>query len=472
MGQSIAILIGNTKYVELSTLACCANDVERMHGLLSATQKFSQIARFVDQPVSSVKDSLRELSSSGEDFDEVFLYFSGHGLSNSEDFYMCFESFRETSPNSTGLSRADAFDFIRQFNAELSVVVIDACEAGRNLIKSDGRPLARMLKSGFSNFVQIASCTEQQYSLAGDTISLFTDEFIKACILKESGAVYYSDVENALRDAFLQNPEQTPHFIRQGTSQEKFCVDASRLADFRSSYLDFPSIDEATVDVSTCTSPLALAKAAIEKIEKKVPSKNDAQRFIDVVFEETLRDSVSMPEITDFFDIREVKYGDFDNVRNKRSVINLLNRRGGSDSFVGSETLKAKRNRSFGALGLDALDFLSAPDEYDQNYNLLNHCGLDSVHVGIYFEPKFMALSRVFSEIVFLPRLTECLILTCNSKEPRSGWASFNEFEGTKEWNWSHHAWTDNPAEVASRYVSDPYEFTKEYVLSFAQQSG
>lgn len=43
-----------------------------------------------------------------------------------------------------------------------------------------------------------------------------------------------------------------------------------------------------------------------------------------------------------------------------------------------------------------------------------------------------MTLSRVFSEIVFLPRLTECLILTCNSQERRSGWGSFNEYEGKK----------------------------------------
>jgi hypothetical protein len=244
MGQSIAVLIGNAEYDELSNLACCANDVSQMHDLLLNTKKFSNIINFIDKPVSFVKDELRNLTEAKGGFEEIFLYFSGHGLSNSDDFYMCFKGFKESSPNSTGLSRSDAFELVRNFNADLSVVVIDACEAGRNLIKNDMPPLVRALKSGFTNFVQISSCTESQSSLAGDSISLFTEEFIKACLLKEQGIVYYTDVENALRDAFLSHSGQTPHFIRQGTSSEKFCDDASRLGEFRKAFLASQDADE------------------------------------------------------------------------------------------------------------------------------------------------------------------------------------------------------------------------------------
>lgn len=470
MGQSVAFLIGNTTYDEFSTLSCCANDVAQLHGLLSEIQKFSHIIDFVDQPVSLVKDELRKLTELEGGFEEVFLYFSGHGLSNTDDFYMCFKDFKESSPNSTGLSRSDAFELVRQFHAELSVVVIDACEAGRNLIKNDAPPLARALKSGFANFVQFSSCTESQYSLAGDQISLFTDEFIKACLFKEQGVVYYSDVENALRDAFLNHSAQTPHFIRQGTSQEKFCGDARRLDQFRMTFLAPPAGDENPEEAAPPATAIALAKAVIESIETRVPSKEDAQAFIDGVFEATLSNSGLTPEVADFFEVRTVKYDDFDYVENKRSIVSLLTRRGGSDSFVESDVERKKRRQPYGGLGFSALTALSAPDEYDETYNLFNHCKLESVHVGIYFEPKFMALNRVFSEIVFLPRLTECLILTCNSKERRSGWGSFNEYEGTKKWNWSHHVWSDDPTDVASKYVSDPYDFTKEYVLSFSEQ--
>lgn len=470
MSQSIAILIGNTRYEKLSALDCCANDVAQMRGLLTETQKFSQIVDFLDQPVSTVKDGLRKLTELEGGFEEVFLYFSGHGLSNSDDFYMCFENFREASPNSTGLSRTDVFELVRQFDAELSAVVIDACEAGRNLFKNDSPPLSRALKSGFSNFVQFSSCTESQYSLAGDEISLFTNEFIKACLHKEEGVIYYSDVENALRDAFLNHSSQTPHFIRQGTSQEKFCNDASRLTTYRRTFL--ATTDEGS-EQEVATQPetaFALAKAAIDQIETHVPSMSDAQAFINGVFDATLTSTGLTPEVADFFEVRAVKYDDFEYVQNKRTVISLLDRRGGSDSFVESYVEKKKQRQPFGGIGSTLAMFSSPDDDYYTTYDLSNHCKLEAVHVGIYFEPKFMALNRVFSEIVFLPRLTECLILTCNSKERRSGWSSFNEYEGTKKWKWSHHKWYDDPVGVAKDYVSDPYDFTKTYVLSFADR--
>ncbi|SDW76403.1 Caspase domain-containing protein [Ruegeria halocynthiae] len=472
MSQNIALLIGNTQYDSMSTLGCCKNDVEQMHELLSGTQKFSQIVDFVDQPVSSVKDRIRKLAEENDECDEIFLFFTGHGLSNSDDFFMCFQGFKETSPNTTGLSRSEAFELLRLFNSDLSVVVIDACEAGRNLIKTDTPPLARAIKSGFTNFVQIASCTEAQFSLAGEEISAFSDEFIKACLQKTNGPVYYSDVESALRDAFLNNPNQTPHFIRQGTAQEKFCDDANRLSGFRNVYLvtgDTAGIDGK--ELKPTKDSFAAAKSVIEGIEDQVPSKDEAQSFVDSMFEATVAMANLTPEVSEFFETRIVKYDNFDNVQNKRSVINLLNRRGGSDRFVESNVERTKRRTPFGALTIGAWSALAGPDEYDETFSLYNRCDLKSVHVGIYFEPKFMALSRLFSEVVFLPRLTECLMLTCNSIEPRTGWGTFQEYEGSKSWEWTSHKWTADKPEAAKGFGSSPIDYVREYVLSFSESS-
>ena len=467
MVQSIAVLIGNTKYKDLSNLDCCANDVALVHRLLSATQKFSQILDFVDTPVSTVKDELRRLSELEGGFEEVFFYYTGHGLSNADDFYMCFEEFAEFSPNITGLSRTDAFEMIRQFGAELSVIVIDSCESGRNLIKNNEMPLARKLKSDFTNFVQISSSTESQYSLAGEKISLFTNEFVKACLKKTQGPIYYLDVESALRDAFLSHTSQTPHFVRQGTSQERLCNDASKLDEFRKEILTLSGNRIETVEPRQQETAFDLAEAAIKGIEAKVPTKERAQTFIDKVFTAASESSKLSPEVAGFFDIRTVKYDDFNNAQNKRSILNLLERRDGADAFVESDVERKRRRQPYDALGPSMRAALGMHDEYDEIYSLFNRCNLKSVHVGLYFEPKYMALSRIFAEILFLPRLTECLVLTSSNKELRSGWGSFNEYEGTKEWKWSHHAWSDNPDEVARDYVSDPYDFAKKYVLSF-----
>ncbi len=444
--------------------------MEQLHKLLSDTQKFSQIIEFIDLPVSDVKDAVRKLSEENEECQEVFLYFTGHGHSNTDEFFMCFEGFRETSPNTTGISHTEALSLLRQFQAQLTVVVIDACEAGKRLIKSDASPLAVAKKSSFSNFVQFASCTENQNSTASKKISRFTDEFIKACLQKTDGPLYYSDVENGLRDAFLNSTAQTPHFTRQGTAQEKFCDDAARLLGFRKSYL---GIGTGAIPDTKETQPtkdtFALAKAVIEKIEEKVPEKEEAQTFIDSVIDSTLELAKLSPEAFEFFESRVVRYDDFDKVQNKRSVVNLLNRRVGSDCFVESNVERKKRRQPFGGLALNALAAFSTPEEYDETFDLYNRCDLKNVHVGIYFEPQFMALNRPFSEIVFLPRLTECLILTCNSKERRTGWGSFHEYQGSKSWDWSHHSWDEDPAKVAADYVADPIDYVRNYILSFSQ---
>ncbi len=468
MSQNIAVLIGNTKYKSLTTLEACKNDVAQVHKLLIGTQKFSQVIEFVDQPVSHVKDAVRKLAGESEECEEIFLYFTGHGHSNTDEFYMCFEDFKETSPNTTGLSHTEALSLLRPFEAQLSVVVIDACEAGKRLIKSDTSPLASAKKLSFLNFMQFASCTENQNSTATNKISRFTDEFIKACLQKTQGPLYYSDVENGLRDAFLDNAAQTPHFIKQGTAQEKFCDDVARLLNFKTDYLG-ASRGAATDKKETkpTKNSFAAAKAAIEKIEEQVPVQDQAQAFIDGVFDATLELAKLSPEASEFFESRVVRFDDFDKLQNKRSVIKLLNSRDGSDCFVESNVERITRRQPFSGLRFNALAALGIPDEYDETFDLYNRCDLTNVHVGIYFEPKYMALNRPFSEIVFLPRLTECLILTCNTKERRTGWGSFHEYAGSKSWEWSHHNWKEDPVEVAANYVADPIDYVRNYILSF-----
>ncbi|MCB1755477.1 MAG: caspase family protein [Gammaproteobacteria bacterium] len=465
MGQCIAVLIGNTKYENLDNLPCCRNDVAQIRGLLSATQKFTKIEDAIDKPISYVKNVLRELSKT-VDVEEVFLYFSGHGGSHDDEFYMCFEEFSESSPNSTGLSRAEAFELIRLFNAELSVVVIDACESGVPLIKGESTSLTHSLKSGFRNFVQFASCMESQYSLGGDQVSVFTKEFITACVTKENGVIYYSDLENSLRDAFLKHSSQTPHFIRQGTLHEKFCDEASLLHEFGKSFLSetIPERDPNTSGVTA--SPLELADMAINQLEGQVPSEDAAQNFIDRVVASAFNQSVS-PDLAKYFDIRRVTYDDFDNVDNKRAVIKLLSLRGTSDRFVQGEIQKEKRRQ----LAYTALVEHMYEPEYNEVCYLDNNCGMTSVHVGVYYEPQSMALCRLFSEIVFLPGLTDCLILTCESKQPRESWGSFGEEGGSKKWKWSKHAWLDDPEQVARDYISDPNSFARSYILSFDTKS-
>ncbi|GAA6210636.1 hypothetical protein NBRC116602_03760 [Hyphomicrobiales bacterium 4NK60-0047b] len=477
MSQNIAILIGNSEYSELTALDCCKQDVFKMKTLLSATDKFNQFIEFVDKPISEVKDALRTIARGSESIEELFFYFSGHGVSTQEDFFMCFKDFKETSPNTSGFARQELLGILRSFDADLVVNVIDACEAGKNLIKSEQSPLEWKFKGGLDNFIQFAPCTEFQNSIAGENISVFTQEFISACLQKKSGLIYYTDIENGLRDAYIGNVAQTPRFIRQGTSLEKFCNDASLLKFLREEQAHIESEEErSSIEIEPTINMFDEAEKRIKQIDKKIPSNEVAQNFIDGIVDAAISNTKFTSELSRFFELRAIQHDGFTHVQNKKSIVNLLNRRGGFDSFVECEVEKVKRRSDPNLFKMSQL-FVPTPmmgrsklkeqDDYDEKYELWNHSELTSVHVGIYFEPKYMALKRIFSEIVFLPRLTECLILTCNSFEQRSGWGAFNEYDGLKEWSWSSHGWFEVSEDIADSHVTDPFDFAQNYIHSF-----
>src|ERR1019366_1641737 len=132
----------------------------------------------------------------------------------------------------TGLSISELHVLLRTPEADLVVKVIDACNSGALLIKSDGSFLP-VNKQGFKNLIQISSCLDSQNSLTGDPLSVFTEKFRAAALRKLDGEVYFTDIIYALRDEFLQDDYQTPFFVAQGTGREQFVGNAKRLDGLR-----------------------------------------------------------------------------------------------------------------------------------------------------------------------------------------------------------------------------------------------
>ncbi|WP_321505581.1 caspase family protein [Breoghania sp.] len=469
MAESVAILVGNSKYNSLHQLDCVKNDVVEMRKLIAATNKFSNISVYLDRPISDVKGELKALAKSQNQTSEILFYFSGHGASDQDNFYMCFSDFNADIPNRSGLSRDEAYDILREFNAKQTVIVIDACASGGNLIKSGADFLKAAPKGKFNDFLQIGSCLNDQSSRAGIELSRFTDAFIESALTKESGVVYYSDIESGLKDAFKRFDDQTPHFVSQGTGLAEFCGDAEALSSLRAEFFSVGDVSDPVDPTEIDTLKAALAE--IDRIDAEVPGREGAQAFIDGVFKIGFEDGGSLGDISEIFEQRFVKYNDYSHVENKKAIYNLLRQRPGNDVFVEAsrwETNPKPQGSIFDQMVESAI--FRGPINY--SYSLENLCELESVHVGIYFEPKRKSLNRVFSEIVFIPRLTECLILTSNSIELRSGWDSFKPSTSTKEWKWSHHQWAADPSEVVSLDVQDPYDFLRNYVLRFSQKAG
>ena len=201
-----AILIGNSHYSTLPSLACCHADLHAMKELLELTEKYSDICIVEDSDADGLKSRVREAILHRTSTDELFLYFTGHGYQHETDFFLCASNFDAKRPNATGISTDELHEFLRLANANLVVKVIDACNSGTLLVKADSQ-FNPSQKQGFENLIQISSCRQDQSSLTGEALSAFTEKFRAAALRKDEGTVYYTDIVNSLRDALGVPPK-------------------------------------------------------------------------------------------------------------------------------------------------------------------------------------------------------------------------------------------------------------------------
>ena len=131
-----AILVGNTDYRSLQPLPCCHDDLLAIKQLLEATEKYEAIAVIENATADELKQRLRDAVDKVPSLNELFFYFTGHGFAWEREFIYCATNFDSTVPNQTGLSTPELHTILRLANARLVVKVIDACNSGTSLIKS------------------------------------------------------------------------------------------------------------------------------------------------------------------------------------------------------------------------------------------------------------------------------------------------------------------------------------------------
>ena len=227
--MNIAILLGVSSYLHEQALPACAHDVENMHQLLEATGKYGDILLIKDATkASSVKSSLRDFFGKfqgRDDVEEIFFYFSGHGVHHNDEALLCCSDFDYKKPSTTSIGSSELDDLIRSVSPAVAVKVIDACQSGSPYIKDSGLGFEKALsKSPLKSFICMASSRQDQSSFATMQESFFTSAWINAAIERSDGAVLYRDIQASLADEFVDTPEQTPFFVSQGSGLEIFGV--------------------------------------------------------------------------------------------------------------------------------------------------------------------------------------------------------------------------------------------------------
>ena len=401
--NNIAILVGNTEYDSLANLSCCKDDLLAMQELLAATDRFSVIEVIENAHADSIKTQIRSEISRHQSVGELFFYFTGHGCQRDDEFYYCATGFDHKHPNTTGISTTELHDLLRMAKADLVVKVVDACNSGTVLVKS-GEGFISKQRQDFKKFIQISSCLDSQDSLTGNPLSMFTEKFRESALRKTEGEVYYTDIVYALRDEFIENDEQTPFFVSQGTGREQFVDNAKRFDALRAVVVaQWPSSaqserDEQEIDSASLTFPELLAA-----VESKSATREKIESFVDVLFD-GLQERVSSDDFSDFFEMDFEEHPDFVEESTEGFIIKVLSTESRSDGFV---TAEKQYNNVSSIFGLYAL---RGDQGYRESFNLRLNCHMKRAQLKLTMTPKFHSLKQLTLVVTCAPSLEHCYV--------------------------------------------------------------
>ncbi|MGA5654721.1 caspase family protein [Rahnella contaminans] len=240
--MNIAILIGVSDYVRATKLPACKNDVQIINKVITHCGKYEAVL-LIDNETSSasvkgkVSDFIRRHEN--EKIEEIFFYFSGHGLFTDGEFHYAMTDYDPKRIKNTTYENSEIDQLIKSLSPDLTVKIVDACNAGVNYIKDlDGYSKAlNERKSEFKHCYFMLSSEYSQNSFADNNLSFFTKSFIECIATSETESIRYKDLMDYISDAFMSNKEQTPLFINQANYTEIFIHQDQSLKEILSNSL-------------------------------------------------------------------------------------------------------------------------------------------------------------------------------------------------------------------------------------------
>jgi len=226
--MKLAIILGVSDYANATPLPACKNDAYILHEVVASSGRYESIL-FLSEDTSSslVKSSISKfiLDHAESEVDELFFYFSGHGVFTNQEFHYALSDIDTNKLKQTSLENSELDQLIRSLSPKLTVKVVDACQSGIDYIKSTEGELEKLLQQKTQELKKcyfMLSSNSEQSSYASATISHFTRYFIEAIQKTVSGEVRYKEIMDYISDSFSGNAKQTPLFITQASFTEVF----------------------------------------------------------------------------------------------------------------------------------------------------------------------------------------------------------------------------------------------------------
>ena len=446
---NLAILIGNTTYHAMSKLECCHDDVQAINELLKATEKFDEVITIENADADALKMQLRNALDKVRSPEELFLYFTGHGDVHEMEFYHCATNFDAKRPNETGLSTTELHTLLRPSDAGLVVKVIDACYSGTPLVKSE-RVWLPLSKDGFHNLIQIASSLDTQTSLAGDPLSIFTRKFCDAALRKADGPVFYTDIMSTLRDAFIDNDAQTPHFVSQGTGREQFIDDAKRLDHLRASLKVARTADAAEAHANQLAEPApASLLERLRSADAKIVTPELMSSFVASFFDSLIK-TLSGGDFGEFYSHDVIEHSRFEEQTAEQFVIRVLQNEKRAENFVTAHYSRRLRNSN----PLLAFQRNFDDDAYVETWNLRLNCTMERAQLKMTLTPKFNNLQRIVLVVTCAPSLDYCYIFEITTQHMLQDFGTFDTGGSELSRRWWKLAWTASAEAVVQQIAA------------------
>jgi hypothetical protein len=269
-----------------------------------------------------------------------------------------------------------------------------------------------------------------------------------------------------LRDEFLNNNSQTPHFVSQGTGREYFVDSAKRLDSLRAKLSVLDTENALSVDATPVVASESTTLAILERAEKRFAKKDRAQAFIADLFAKVCERAASDDTFEDLFQSEIVIHPDFREPTTRSFIIRVLKGEKRPDNFVTAAIPFEQRRRDpFGLASMAAM--LIDSDSSVTNYDL--NCSLEQAQLKLILTPKFVSLKMFVLVITCAPSLEICYVFEMLSQHSLLDWGQFDSQGSEVVRRWYKKGWTESSDGLVEQIFAKLHEVIQENVNSTAK---
>ncbi len=318
-----AILIGISDYgSQSSNLPQCDNDVALAREIVLKIKNPGHVLYISgsctgQEATDKIIDFFRDIKDKEETIDELFFYFTGHGIAHEKnngdvESRLVFSDYASSRINQTTVSSEFIDSQARSLSPNTYVKIIDSCYSGSKLIKGNLEQRDKFLNElskdekhytqvGFNSVYVMASSRSDQVSFANSKFSDFSESLFLS-LHDLPGDVKYRHIVNRLADDFTSK-EQRPVFVTQGSLDEGFGTISRELKEYIFNKLTAEVPLTTENNKSTHSDEEKTIRELADRIKKKTStklfSKSDFHDFLKLVHEKT---SVIIELLSPFYD--------------------------------------------------------------------------------------------------------------------------------------------------------------------------